>query len=264
MDAPLILLIHPMSGNALGYRSLAERIDTESSICGIQNHPAKNKHGRTDALESMAESYINALFQKGFRKPYYIIGHSIGGAIAYEMACRLSERGYPIALLALLDTTIGWQLPATLSDTDRLALILGDKLGMSLEAFTDLEGDEQLRHAARILFNTSGYPIERAMLECTAMLDTARINENALRHYQPRSYGGNLLFIKAKERLAWSVPNPEDAWFELVKGRCELTVVGGNHVTMLTPPHVQETATELVKRCRTHSSRKDISTTRVH
>jgi amino acid adenylation domain-containing protein len=251
VDAPPILFVHPMSGSALGYRSLADQIDTGSAIYGIQNHPLENKHGKTDVLERMAESYIDAVSQRGFRKPYYIVGHSIGGAIAYEMACRLSEGGQPIALLALIDTTIGWQVPPTLSDTDRLALILGDNLGMSLEAFRNLDGDEQLRHAARVLFDTSHYPVERAMIECTAMLDTARVNENALRHYKPRPYTGNLLYIKAKERLAWSVPNPENAWFELTKGSCELTVVGGNHVTMLAPPHVQEIAAELIKHCGT-------------
>lgn len=107
----------------------------------------------------MAGSYIDVISEKGFRQPYCIVGHSMGGAIAYEMACRLSERGQPIAQLALLDTTIGWQMPPTLIDADRLVLVLGDKLGISPRRFRNLDADEQLRHAARVLFGLTRFPI---------------------------------------------------------------------------------------------------------
>ena len=52
----------------------------------------------------MAECYVSAITEVQPHGPYLLAGMCFGGLVAMEIARRLSERGEPIGLLALLDT----------------------------------------------------------------------------------------------------------------------------------------------------------------
>lgn len=81
------------------------------------------------SIPEIAAYYIQAMQEIQPQGPYYLVGYSIGGLIAYEMAQQLRDRGQQIALLGLLDPTPphGWiaarsalkQIPVS----HRLALI---------------------------------------------------------------------------------------------------------------------------------------------
>ncbi|MBN1654178.1 MAG: amino acid adenylation domain-containing protein [Deltaproteobacteria bacterium] len=252
-----LVLVHAISGCVYNYLPLVEQLNTRAPIYGIQNHAVDHEAEHEASMEKMAESYIDAICARGIDTPIALVGHSMGGAIAYEMACQLVERERPPGVLALLDTTSVEQMPASLSDSDRLALILGEKLGIPQEHFRRLEISRQLDHAARVLFDLATFPRAAALRECGALLATARANEAAFRRYRPRPYSGDLIYIKAREAFKGSVQDREETWLKLAKGKSLLIRVAGNHFTMLSAPCVRELAAALEKQLAVDSSSAD-------
>ena len=54
-------------------------------------------------IENFSTHYIGQMRSVQPRGPYRLIGHSLGGLIAYEMACELAEAGETVEFLGLLD-----------------------------------------------------------------------------------------------------------------------------------------------------------------
>src|SRR5205823_1240244 len=57
----------------------------------------------TLSIPQMAATYLNAIKQVQAQGPYLLVGYSLGGSIAYELARKLREGGDRIGLLVLLD-----------------------------------------------------------------------------------------------------------------------------------------------------------------
>jgi len=56
------------------------------------------------SITAIARKYLAEITQEKPSGPYIIGGYSIGGVIAYEMACQLINQGQQVALLFLIDT----------------------------------------------------------------------------------------------------------------------------------------------------------------
>ena len=63
-----------------------------------------NRPVRLPLLEDLASHYIKEMQQLQPQGPYYLMGFSFGGLIAYEMACQLVANGHKVNFVGLLDT----------------------------------------------------------------------------------------------------------------------------------------------------------------
>ncbi|HEY8095231.1 MAG TPA: amino acid adenylation domain-containing protein, partial [Methylobacter sp.] len=63
-----------------------------------------NRSVRLPLMEELANHYINELQQVQPHGPYYLMGFSFGGLIAYEMACQLLANGHRVNFVGMLDT----------------------------------------------------------------------------------------------------------------------------------------------------------------
>jgi thioesterase domain-containing protein len=57
-----------------------------------------------DNIEEIAEMYIAEIKEKGFTGPFSLLGNSIGGQIAFEMAKQLLAKGEEVSFLGMIDT----------------------------------------------------------------------------------------------------------------------------------------------------------------
>ncbi|RYZ43528.1 MAG: amino acid adenylation domain-containing protein, partial [Myxococcaceae bacterium] len=96
-----LFLVHPGGGNVLAYGELARRLGPSVPVYGLQS---RGLDGRpvAESIEEMAGLYIEAIRTVQPHGPYQLGGWSLGGVIAYEMACRLREAGEAVDLLALI------------------------------------------------------------------------------------------------------------------------------------------------------------------
>src|SRR5262249_41630347 len=100
--------------NALGFAFLARCLGPDQPVYGLQLQDVTNpERFYTQAqYETLAASYINVLRSVAPQGPYLLCGFCEGAHIAFEMARQISVAGYPIGLLAILDT---WPLENTTS-----------------------------------------------------------------------------------------------------------------------------------------------------
>ena len=102
---PPLFLIHPVGGNVLCYRLLAEALKPDQPVYGLQSPgvdgEAVPESGWT--IEELAERYIDAIRSAQPHGPYALGGWSMGGVIAYEVAQRLRAAGETIRSLTVID-----------------------------------------------------------------------------------------------------------------------------------------------------------------
>ncbi|MFC9517869.1 amino acid adenylation domain-containing protein [Nocardiaceae bacterium NPDC056970] len=102
--APPLFCVHPVSGLAWCYAGLAEAVGNRP-LYGLQ---ATGEGPIPDGIAELAARYVDGVREVQPQGPYHLLGWSLGGNIAHEMAVRLREAGEDVASLTILDA-----IPAT-------------------------------------------------------------------------------------------------------------------------------------------------------
>ncbi|MCW1963754.1 non-ribosomal peptide synthetase [Chryseobacterium viscerum] len=103
---PNIFLIHPGNGGSEVYQSLAERLKTNYDCYGVDSYNLYHEE-KIDNLNKLAEYYldhIGRIQQQTQQEEYILLGWSLGGNIALEIASQLEKRGCKKIKVYLLDT----------------------------------------------------------------------------------------------------------------------------------------------------------------
>ncbi len=101
---PPLFCIHPSGGNVLCYATLASHLGTEQPVYGLQPVGMDGKATPLTSIEEMAIHYIEELHSVQLEGTYQLLGWSLGGMVAFEMARILVKRNQNIALLVLIDS----------------------------------------------------------------------------------------------------------------------------------------------------------------
>ncbi|MGJ0606597.1 type I polyketide synthase [Cylindrospermopsis raciborskii] len=168
-------------------------------------------------VEELAAYYIQEIRMIQPEGPYFLMGHSFGGLVAYEMAQQLVAQGQQVPLVALFDTWLPQQL--ALPFLERLS---------KLAQLSPAEWFQRFKNI------TSRYR-NRSRLK-------------AAKAYTIKPYSGRVAFFKAMTLIIsvnYNLDETELGWRELVTGELQVYEVPGDHITMLNEPHVQFVAQKL-------------------
>ena len=95
-----LFIVHGDNGNYI----ISEHLGPDQPIYGFFHPGSNGEEIPFKSVEEMARNYLDmvlALYPAG---PYYLIGFSFGGVIAYEMAVQLQKAGQKVPFLVLLDS----------------------------------------------------------------------------------------------------------------------------------------------------------------
>lgn len=103
--APLFL-VHGAGLNVLMFSSLVNYFDDDQPIYGIQALGLDGSPIEADTVKGIAEQYNKEILDAKLGDEYAIVGYSLGGIIAFEMAKQLKAAGKKIKLIGMIDTFI--------------------------------------------------------------------------------------------------------------------------------------------------------------
>jgi thioesterase domain-containing protein len=204
----------------------------------------------------MAEQYLPALREIQPAGPYHLVGHSFGGYVALEMAHRLRRAGDEVGLLGILDAAAplpgraplgpDWDHAVWVETVARMfERLFGRRLGLRAADLAGLDERGQIDAMRARLAERDLLPPEVDEAQFAGFVRTYRADQQCV--YVPAEpYDGTLVFFRAEQlhpdsrpapELAWTLDDPARAWGRFA-ARVQVHEVPGDHLSLLTPPHV--------------------------
>jgi thioesterase domain-containing protein len=239
--APPIFMVHWIE------RELARHIGEERPIYGLSFGLASDTgQGSTpmpDTLEDLATHYIDEMRAVQAHGPYYLIGHSAGGVVAYEMAQQLSAAGESIAFLGLLDTYA--PMAATRGGTLTFGGIVKNVLSTPLKRLFQYGVSFTRDRITRF------EPIRRMMMRAEVIPTMLRLRliSDFISNYKPKPYAGRMDFFKSMRpplMIRHAPPPPlELGWTDLAAGGLAIHEIDGDHMEIVKEPLAAVTAARI-------------------
>ncbi|MFC3320520.1 amino acid adenylation domain-containing protein [Mesorhizobium cantuariense] len=254
---------HPFGGHVLFYTPLAKALGAEQPLFGLQARGLNGEARPQLSIPEMAQDYVEAIKSVQPRGPYQLVGLSMGGSIAWEMACQLRDAGEEIAIVGLLDAKAlhkpeeytssryhrllgNSPIPDSLSEQVVILSVLFPALKKHWRKLKSIKRERQV--TALIDFGRQvGDVSEMSETQLDHLLAVAEANRIALRDYIPRRNDSRSVLFAAKRglRISTNEPNGDLGWRQFARGRLEVHEVPGDHYTMVAPPHVSVLAKKL-------------------
>ncbi|MEE4418125.1 amino acid adenylation domain-containing protein [Streptomyces bugieae] len=242
-----LFCVHPGVGIGWVYSGLLRHLDADRPVYALQSRGIDGSQPPAADLSQMARDYVARLRTVQPHGPYHLLGWSMGGIVAHEMARLLRADGERVALLALLDAypRLPDARPVDYDEPQALAEVL-HSLGLPQPEGTSL-GPES---ALRLLKEHGSALATLGPRQLSAVATVFTHNVNAQRRHHSRPLDADLLFFEATEDKG---PDPERPanWAPYVSGRIEAHQVACRHGDMLAPEPLAEIGTLLAERLRT-------------
>lgn len=253
--------------DVIEFYHLARHLDPEQPFYGLQPRGLDGELEPHTRIEEMASCYIEAIQTIQPQGPYLLGGHSFGSFIAFEMGQQLQKQGHEVGLVAILDTMSpapslqkqidDWDDTQNLNVFARLMERFFDKkVELSYDVLSTLDPNEQLNYFGEQLKAANLLPPQIGTKQLRGFLKVTKAVSQAYDLYKPcNDHLTKITFFRASEN------NPEDfvsltefseilqdptwGWNEFSAEPVELYFVPGDHVTMMTKPHVWTLAERL-------------------
>jgi amino acid adenylation domain-containing protein len=224
---------------------LARRLGLIRSVYGLSfGLPAMGREvgpPRPERVEDLAAHYIDEMRTVQPHGPYYLIGHSVGGCIAFEMAQQLAAQGDQVAFLALLDSYAAYH---------RLLAPRRLSLGKVCLNILKTRPKDLLRFGAlSIMRKIEAVPLLsklKAKLTPPDKLLRRELISFSLIPYEPKPYSGPVHLFQCEKQYRYIVredrPLPESTWQGLTPGGLTVKSLPLGHMEMIEEPLVGLTA----------------------
>lgn len=228
----------------LALRNFVEPLGADQPIYGLQAADPTGGVWKARSIGDIALRCVDAIRAVQPEGPYFLSGHSLGGLVAYDVACRLESSGERVQLM-LLDTVA----PSVFRLRQRMRVHLAGLADLShLERAREIGrlGLRGLRRLARTHGrekSRSSVALERGFEGIIDMQEARRLRSA----YRPERLRGRLLLFVTQRSI--DLAGADDlGWAKLVEGGTEAVAVPGDHLSMLIEPDVRALAHELAIR----------------
>ncbi|WP_027661233.1 amino acid adenylation domain-containing protein [Salinispora fenicalii] len=103
-DGRPVFCVHPSGGGVAWYLPLARALPAGHPVHAFQPLGMDGREAPAETIEDMAAGYLADLRLVQPEGPYVVVGWSLGGTIAFEMARQLDRLGEPVQLILLEPT----------------------------------------------------------------------------------------------------------------------------------------------------------------
>jgi len=134
-EARPVFCVHPVTGRVVGYQKLAQALNGQRTVYGIQSQSFVYPDKFDVSFREMADTYCATIREIQPQGPYTLVGWSLGGALCQEITARLERLGEAVDFVGLLDCYVPgteiaedqWQSPqAKAKLIHHLEMLLGE------------------------------------------------------------------------------------------------------------------------------------------
>ena len=263
---PPLFLVHGAEGNVLLYRELASCLGLEQPVYGLQSQGLDGVSTPAASIQEMASRYVQEILRQDSRGPYYLGGYCMGGAVALEMAQRLTSMGKEIRFLGMIETY-------NLRAASRRGLLLRETHNHAQNLVYHLLNIFAAGRFGDVSFLREKYLVEkkRIALRMRIALTAAaaamglrgtvtyhhrrvdRLNEAAHQVYAPRTYPGKIVLFRPRTHYS-GYQDPLFGWGEIAQGGVEVHTLRVYPRGMLVQPFVRELGQEFQRALQNHHS----------
>ncbi|CAN7588724.1 amino acid adenylation domain-containing protein [Pseudomonas sp. LjRoot263] len=105
-SAPPLFCLHPSGGIVFCYQPLAKKLSAHARTFGVMHKGFADKDSNAQTWAEMIADYSAQIVEKQPHGPYRLMGWSLGGAIAMDVAAHLERQGKEVTFLGLVDSTL--------------------------------------------------------------------------------------------------------------------------------------------------------------
>ncbi|HTZ42892.1 MAG TPA: amino acid adenylation domain-containing protein [Jatrophihabitans sp.] len=230
--------VHEGTGSITGYYELARMLQPDLRLVGIAFDDRLLDVPGEDKIAAIAAAYVRLVRADQPHGPYRLLGWSMGGLVAAEMARQLVAAGAEVEWACLVDSVVLAPETRTRDQVDRLLdELLALSTGIAEEEWTELAGDRLSGHLRQLDLRPEQIGLGKRSLE--ALLRRNQFFRLAKRNYRPQPVGAPVTVLKAVDGN-WQWP-----WFEVWRdyvADLELLEVEGNHLSVMERPQLDEVA----------------------
>jgi len=253
-DLPLLFCIHPVGGQAIVFRHIAEHLRQQYAMVGLEAIGLSTDDTPLMTIPDMANAYLKAIRSLQAEGPYEILGYSMGGLIAYDMAQILHAEGTQTRLILLDTETPAFSQQNTSADSSFLnemiqtfetqsgiklpieaanALLSGFDIGQTQGTLSSAE----IKDLVEQLMEALGMENEGTeLIAMQRMIHVLIANTQAIRSYTPDSSEQPIALLLAEARGTSMNTKLVSAWASLVTDIHTDTIAGNHADLVLSPP----------------------------
>ncbi|RKH41856.1 alpha/beta fold hydrolase, partial [Corallococcus llansteffanensis] len=248
-ERPPFFCVHPVGGNVLCFAELARALGPHQPVYALQAQGLDGKRPPLQSIAEMTRVYVQAIRALQPKGPYRVGGWSLGGAVAFDMACLLREQGEQVEVLALIEpTSASYARGAPLEDDMTLTFQFIQDLARTAGLDLAPPPDADPFDAEHLLLHLLAEGRKAGLFASDTDLDWLRAfkevfisNLRALRQHTLHDFPGRTTLLLGSESQEGVTPLHDRDWGSL-SSDVDMHGVPGNHYSLLRAPHVQELA----------------------
>ncbi|SFX78277.1 amino acid adenylation domain-containing protein, partial [Pseudomonas sp. NFACC43] len=235
--APCLFMIPGAGANVASFVPLVRHLGPHLTVIGLQARGSDGRREPHASVQAAASAYVREIRARVPQGPYYLLGHSFGGWLAFEVARQLQLEGAAVAPVMLIDS----RPPGSRMARDRRAALgryvallemdTGRDLNLDIDTLASLETDEQ---CAQLLARMQAVGLMPTQARPEALRGPLRVFQaNLATDYRPApAYTGPVvLFSAAKARVE---PGPAEPGWEAFAADCRRHVLADcDHLSIL-------------------------------
>ncbi|MES2379323.1 MAG: amino acid adenylation domain-containing protein [Bacteroidota bacterium] len=239
-----LYIIHGEGLNVLKFSTLANTVDEDQPIWGLQARGLNGVDEPMDDMRAIAEDYLKEIVRHNPDGPYILGGYSFGGYVAVEIQKMLDAMGKHANTLIMFDT-----------DSERLEKkqwykILPKKIKRNAPKLVSFIKSNLAKDEFKLPSPKMSKKEAEAFYEQIKKIQVKHLI--AFNNYKISSFNAKVLLFRAKISVHYVNDTEYLGWTRFANHGVDVFEVPGDHRSMLEHPNVQTLATLLQQRLNEH------------
>lgn len=234
-ESPLFCF-HAVGGNVLNYVNLLSATGKNRPVLAFQSLGLDGVSRPLTTIEDMAATYIKEMRMVQPQGPYLLAGGSMGGTIAFEVACQLRKENAEVEKLVMFDTFGPTQKETSAKNSFNFFESAKATLSYKIRVMV-----KKIQHSYYSLISQKP-PL------AVILFNIERSNYQAIWKYKPvEIYKGDIHLIRSNKKDD-IYSDPEMGWSGLIDGTIHTYEINAHHNSFVESPELITIFSGLIKK----------------